>query len=138
VSSDTTTITTNANGTVQAAGCPTAPVKGVRGSRRWRTTRRRARLVEGRHRRRVRQALHEAAKTVIGWAVQRRTGTLTVGDPRGVLDRDGVTLAAGHHGRRHGGLLAGGGPPHQILMGSRSFTSVSEDPQHHRTQAGER
>lgn len=63
-----------------------APTPGQRGSRRWRKTRRRARLVEGRHRRRVRQAQHEAAKTVISWAVQQRVGTLTVGDPRGVLD----------------------------------------------------
>jgi putative transposase len=70
-----------------------APSKGQRGSRRWRKTRRHARLVEGRHRRRTRQALHEATKTVIGWAVQHRIGTLTVGDPRGVLD-----LPAG---RRH-------------------------------------
>jgi putative transposase len=62
-----------------------APTRGQRGSRRWRKTRRRARLVEGRHRRRVRQALHEAATTVIDWAVQHRVGTLTVGDPRGVL-----------------------------------------------------
>jgi putative transposase len=42
-------------------------------------------LVEARHRRRVRQAQHEAAKTVITWAVARRIGTLAVGDPRGVL-----------------------------------------------------
>jgi IS605 OrfB family transposase len=70
-----------------------APKPGQRGSRRWRQARRRVRLVEGRHRRRVRQAQHEAAKTVIGWAVQHRVGTLTVGDPRGVLD-----LPAG---RRH-------------------------------------
>ncbi|WP_328365594.1 transposase [Micromonospora zamorensis] len=70
-----------------------APKRGQRGSRRWRKTRRRARLMEGRHRRRVRQAGHEAAKTVIDWAVQHRVGTLTVGDPRGVLD-----LPAG---RRH-------------------------------------
>jgi putative transposase len=65
-----------------------APGPGRRGSRRWRKTRRRARQVEGRHQRRVRQALHEAAKTVIGWAVDRRIGTLTVGDPRGVLNLD--------------------------------------------------
>jgi putative transposase len=70
-----------------------APAKGQRGSRRWRKIRRRARQVEGRHRRRVRQALHEAAKMVIGWAVEHRVGTLTVGDPRGVLN-----VAAG---RRH-------------------------------------
>ncbi len=70
-----------------------APANGQRGSRRWRKTRRRARTVEGRHRRRVGQALHEATKTLIGWAVQHRIGTLTVGDPRGVLNKDA--------GRRH-------------------------------------
>ena len=70
-----------------------APKPGQRGSRRWRHYRRRQRLVEARHRRRVRQAQHEAARAVIGWAVARRIGTLAVGDPRGVLD-----LAAG---RRH-------------------------------------
>jgi putative transposase len=75
------------------AAAARTPAKGQRGSRRWRRTRRRARLVEGRHRRRVRQALHEAAKTVVGWAVDRRIGTLTVGDPRGVLTRSA--------GRRH-------------------------------------
>jgi hypothetical protein len=41
----------------------------------------------------VRQAQHEAAKTVITWAVNHKIGTLAVGDPRGVLG-----LAAG---RRH-------------------------------------
>jgi IS605 OrfB family transposase len=70
-----------------------APTPGQRGSRRWRKTRRRARLLEGRHRRRVRQAQHEAAKQVVAWAVDHRVGTLTVGDPRGVL-----TIEAG---RRH-------------------------------------
>jgi putative transposase len=50
-------------------------------------------VVEGRHRRRVRQAQHEAAKTVVAWAVAHRVGTLTVGDPRGVLAIDA--------GRRH-------------------------------------
>ena len=70
-----------------------APAPGQRGSRRWHKTRRQARHVEGRHRRRVRQALHEATTTVITWAVQRRIGTLTVGDPRGVLDKPS--------GRRH-------------------------------------
>ncbi|MGS2615421.1 RNA-guided endonuclease InsQ/TnpB family protein [Micromonospora sp. LZ34] len=70
-----------------------APKPGQRGSRRWRKYRRRARLVEGRHRRRVRQAQHEAARTVITWAQQQRVGVLRVGDPRGVLN-----LPAG---RRH-------------------------------------
>ena len=76
-----------------ARGGRRAPKPGQRGSRRWRHYRRRQRLVEARHRRRLRQAQHEAARAVIGWAVARRIGTLAVGDPRGVLD-----LAAG---RRH-------------------------------------
>jgi IS605 OrfB family transposase len=70
-----------------------APKPGQKGSRRWRHYRRRQRLAEARHRRRVRQAQHEAAKTVITWAVDRRIGALAVGDPRGVL-----SLKAG---RRH-------------------------------------
>ena len=70
-----------------------APKPGQKGSRRWRHFRRRQRLVEARHRRRVRQAQHEAATAVIAWAVDRRVGTLAVGDPRGVLN-----LPAG---RRH-------------------------------------
>ncbi|GAA4716255.1 hypothetical protein Prum_005540 [Phytohabitans rumicis] len=70
-----------------------APTRGQRGSRRWRKYRRRARAVDGRHARRVRQAQHEAAKTVVSWAVGQRVGTLHMGDPRGVLQ-----VAAG---RRH-------------------------------------
>jgi hypothetical protein len=34
----------------------------------------------------VRQAQHQAAKTVQARAVQNRVGTLAVGDPRGVLN----------------------------------------------------
>jgi putative transposase len=60
-----------------------APKPGQKGSRRWR---RHQRLVETRHARRIRQAQHEAAKTVIGWAVERKIGALAVGDPRGVLN----------------------------------------------------
>jgi putative transposase len=72
------------------------PKPGEAGSRRWRRHRCRQRLAEARHRRRVRQAHHEAAAMVIGWAVARRAGTLTVGDPRGVL-----ALQAGRrHNRR--------------------------------------
>jgi IS605 OrfB family transposase len=63
-----------------------APKPGQKGSRRWRHYRRRQRLAEARHRRRVRQAQHEAAKTVTAWAVDNRVGTLAVGDPRGVLN----------------------------------------------------
>jgi IS605 OrfB family transposase len=70
-----------------------APKPGQRGSRRWRHYRRRQRLVETRHRRRVRQAQHEAARTVITWAIEQKVGTLAVGDPRGVLNLNA--------GRRH-------------------------------------
>src|SRR5215813_1710012 len=63
-----------------------APEPRQQGSRRWRHYRRRQWLAEARHRRRVRQAQHEAAKAVIAWAVDRRVGTLAVGDPRGVLN----------------------------------------------------
>ena len=45
-----------------------APKPGQKGSRRWRHYRRRQRLAEARHRRRVRQAQHEAATAVISWA----------------------------------------------------------------------
>ena len=64
-----------------------APSRGQRGSRRWKQFRRRSRVLEGRHRRRLAQARHEAAKTVVSWAVDQRIGTLVVGDPRGVLAR---------------------------------------------------
>ena len=42
------------------------------------------RQVEARHRRRVHQAHHEAAENVIDWAIERRVGTLVVGDPQGI------------------------------------------------------
>jgi putative transposase len=70
----------------QRAVARRAPSRGRRGSRRWRQYRRRARIVEARHRRRVRQTQHEAAKAVVSWAARRRIGTLRVGDPRDVLD----------------------------------------------------
>ncbi|WP_345470253.1 transposase [Actinoallomurus oryzae] len=80
----------------QRAMARRAPEPGRVGSRRWRKHRARQRNVEARHRRRVRRAQHEAAKTVVDWAVARRIGTLTVGDPRGVL-----ALKAGRrHNRR--------------------------------------
>ena len=70
-----------------------APRPGQRRSRRWRRCLRRQRHANALHSRRVRQAQHEAAKEVIGWAVTQQVGTLAVGDPRGVL-----ALKAG---RRH-------------------------------------
>ncbi|MGA2803495.1 MAG: transposase [Acidimicrobiales bacterium] len=66
-----------------------APAKGQRGSRRWRKYRRRSACLEARHGRR----LHQAAKVLVGFALEQRIGTLVVGDPVGVLD-----LRAG---RRH-------------------------------------
>ena len=65
-----------------------APSRGQRGSRRWRKLRRAQRRREARHRRRIRQAHHEAAKAVVTWAVNHRVGTLRVGDPEGICNRD--------------------------------------------------
>ncbi len=78
-----------------------APKPGQRGSRRWRHHRRRQRLVEARHARRIRQAQHEAARVVIGWAVTRRIGTLAVGDPRSVLNLAADPLAGTCPAGRH-------------------------------------
>jgi transposase len=76
-----------------------APKPGQAGSRRWRKFRARQRKLEARHKRRVMQAQHEAVKAVIGWAVQRRVGTLVVGDPRGVL---GLKAGRRHNQRARG------------------------------------
>jgi putative transposase len=65
-----------------------APKPGQRGSRRWGRFRARMRRVEARHRRRVHQAQHQAAKQVVAFAVRHRVGTLVVGDPRGITSRD--------------------------------------------------
>jgi IS605 OrfB family transposase len=73
-----------------------APTPGQRGSRRWKKYRARQRKIEAQHKRRIRQAEHEAARTLVDWAIQHRIGTLKVGDPRGV-----VKLKAGRrHNRR--------------------------------------
>lgn len=65
-----------------------APRKGQRGSRRWKRYRAAQRRAEARHRRRVRQAQHEAATAVVQFAVERKIGTLVVGDPKGITTRD--------------------------------------------------
>jgi putative transposase len=70
-----------------------SPAPGRARSRRWTKTRARQRSREGAHRRRVRQAQHEAAVEVVGWCLAHRVGTLKIGDPLGVL-----ALRAG---RRH-------------------------------------
>jgi putative transposase len=62
-----------------------APRPGRARSRRWNKTLARQRDREAAHRRRVRQAQHEAAAEVVGWCVSHRVGTLKIGDPRGVL-----------------------------------------------------
>src|SRR6266566_7838399 len=64
------------------------PSRGQRGTRRWRRLRRTQRCREARHRRRIRQGHHEAAKAVVAWAVDHRVGTLVVGDPEGICNRD--------------------------------------------------
>jgi IS605 OrfB family transposase len=61
-----------------------APKPGQRGSRRWRRHRTRLRRAEARHRRRVHQAHHQAAKHVVAFAVQQQVGTLLIGDPKGI------------------------------------------------------
>jgi IS605 OrfB family transposase len=72
----------------QAKAARRAPTRGQPGSRRWRRHRARVRRVEARHRRRVHQAQHQAAKEVIAFALQHQVGTLVVGDPKGITDRD--------------------------------------------------
>ena len=67
-----------------------APRRGQRGSRWWRKLRAAQRRAEARHRRRVRQAHHEAAKEVVAWALARRVGTLVVGDPKGLAQHQRV------------------------------------------------
>src|SRR5947209_8338252 len=65
-----------------------APSRGQRGSRRWRKLRRSCRRQEARHQRRIRQGHHEAARAVVAWAIGNRVGTLRVGDPEGICNRD--------------------------------------------------
>jgi IS605 OrfB family transposase len=72
----------------QAKAATRTPKPGQRGSRRWRRHRAKVRRVEARHRRRIHQAHHEAAEQVVAFAVRQRVGTLLVGDPKGITDRD--------------------------------------------------
>jgi IS605 OrfB family transposase len=72
----------------QAKAARRAPKPGQRGSRRWRRHRARLRRVEARHRRRVHQAQHQAARQVVAFAVRQRVGMLLVGDPKGITDHD--------------------------------------------------
>jgi IS605 OrfB family transposase len=65
-----------------------APRPGQRGSRRWRRFRFRQRQAEARHRRRVHQAHHQAAKQVIAFALRHGIGTLVIGDPKGITRRE--------------------------------------------------
>jgi transposase len=67
----------------QANAARRAPKPGQRGSRRWKRHRARLRRAEARHRRRIHQAHHRAAKQVIAFAVKQQVGTLVVGDPQG-------------------------------------------------------
>jgi IS605 OrfB family transposase len=72
----------------QARAARRAPTPGQRGSRRWRRHRARIRRVEARHRRRIHQAHHQAAKQVIAFAVRHKVSTLLVGDPKGITKQD--------------------------------------------------
>lgn len=72
----------------QAKAAQRAPSRGQPGSRRWRRYRAQERRIEARHRRRVHQAHHQAAKQVIAFMIERRAGTMVVGDVRGIANRD--------------------------------------------------
>ena len=72
----------------QARAVGRAPKAGQRGSRRWRRYRRAQRRAEARHRRRVHQPHHQAARQVIAFAIAHRVRTLVVGDPTGITGRD--------------------------------------------------
>jgi IS605 OrfB family transposase len=72
----------------RASAAQRAPRPGQRGSRRWRRHRARLRRAEARHRRRVHQAHHEAARQVIAFALRQRVGTLLVGAPTGLTEHD--------------------------------------------------
>ena len=67
---------------------PKAPRRGQTGSRRWRKLRTSQRRAEARHRRRVRQAHHQAARAVVTWTKRHDVGTLVVGDPKGIATKD--------------------------------------------------
>jgi putative transposase len=72
----------------QARAARRTPKRGQRGSRRWHRHRVRLRRAEALHRRRVQHAQRKAAREVIAFAVQHKVGTLVVGDPTGITDRD--------------------------------------------------
>lgn len=65
-----------------------APKRGQRGSRRWKRLRAAQRRAETRHKRRIRQAHHQAAKEVVAWAVEQRVGRLAIGDLSGITASD--------------------------------------------------
>src|SRR5437660_6714346 len=65
-----------------------APTRGQRGSRRWRKLRKAQARAETRHRRRIHQGQHEAARAVVAWAVDHKVGILRVGDPAGICGRE--------------------------------------------------
>ena len=63
-----------------------------RGSRRWRKLRDGQRRAEARHRRRIRHAHHRAANVAVDWCIALRVGTLVIGDPDGICDRNVGTV----------------------------------------------
>lgn len=65
-----------------------APRRGQRGSRRWNKLRRSQRRAEAKHGRKIRQAHHQAAKAAIAWLVERKAGTVVVGDLKGIAGKD--------------------------------------------------
>jgi len=130
-----------------------APSKGQRGSRRWRKYRARTKVLEARHQRRLAQARHEAARSVVDFARERRIGCLVVGDPRGVLDRDvgarqnlatrnwrvgrmiGVLEDTSRPGRPAGLLVSSDGPLVRVAR-ARHGVPTARSPQERRRSSG--
>jgi IS605 OrfB family transposase len=71
----------------QAKAARRAPRPGQRGSRRWRRHRLAARRAEARHRRRIHQGQHAAAKQAVAFAVRQGVGILLVGDPKHITSQ---------------------------------------------------
>jgi IS605 OrfB family transposase len=69
----------------RSARAPNPTTNRAKRGRRGRKVLRKQRQSETRHRRRVRQAHHEAAQHLIVWAQERGAGTLVIGNPVGLI-----------------------------------------------------
>jgi putative transposase len=58
----------------------------VKGSRQWKKLQRRKTRFAAQQKRRIRDITHKVSRAVVDWAVQRKVGTLAIGDVRDVAD----------------------------------------------------